>query len=62
VLGFLYEASGAAARAHLAAGEATVRAAAARWRIPVEILDHDPADWPAWSAAARGAMHRLVGR
>jgi uncharacterized protein YbjT (DUF2867 family) len=42
-------------------GEPVARAAAATWRIPLEVLDSDPADPRAWRAAARAAVDRLLG-
>jgi nucleoside-diphosphate-sugar epimerase len=62
VRGFLYEGVGAVGPGRLATGEASVRAAAVRWRVPVEVLDHDPGDWRGWIAAADARVRRLVGR
>ena len=62
VRGFLYEASGDGEPDRLAAGAAIVQAAAARWRIPVEVLEHDPDEWRGWTAAAHAGVRRLVGR
>jgi hypothetical protein len=39
-------------------GEAVARAAAARWRIPLEVLDPAAGDW---LPAARAAVDRLLG-
>jgi uncharacterized protein YbjT (DUF2867 family) len=52
VRGVVYEVAG---------GEAIALAAQERWRIPVALLDADPADHQAWLAAARGAVTRLLG-
>jgi uncharacterized protein YbjT (DUF2867 family) len=60
VRGFLYEAAGSAPPALLERGEETVRAASERWRIPVAVLDADPADPVAWTEAALGATLGLV--
>jgi hypothetical protein len=60
VRGFVYEAAGPVQAHHLAEGARIVRAAAARWRIPVEVLEHDPADWSGWTDAAVAAFRRLV--
>ena len=59
VRGFVYEAAGTAAREHLATGAGIVREAGERWRIPVAVVDAEPADRAAWLdsmlAAATGA-------
>ena len=62
VRGFVYEAGGRVQRKYLERGAAAVRAAADRWRIPVEVVDEDPSDWRAWTDAMAGAAERLVGR
>jgi hypothetical protein len=51
VRGFVYESAGAVPQA--------VRAAERR-RIPVELLEHDPADHAGWLAAAGEAVRRLL--
>src|SRR5918997_6344078 len=51
VRGVLYEGC-------LPEGEQVARAAAETWRIPLEVLDADPADHDAWLAAARGGIDR----
>ena len=61
VRGFVYEAAGRSPRSRLEAGAAIVRAASERWRIPVEVVDADPADPAAWLAATAAAAGRLVG-
>ena len=33
----------------------------ATWQIPLEVLDADPADHPAWLDAATRAVERLLG-
>jgi nucleoside-diphosphate-sugar epimerase len=60
VRGFVYEAAGTVPRADLEAGAAAVRAAAASWRIPIEVVDTDPADHHAWLEAMVGASKRLL--
>jgi nucleoside-diphosphate-sugar epimerase len=60
VRGLVYEAGGTVTAELLARGEAAVRAAGARWRIPVEIVEQDPADHQAWLAAAMAAVGRLL--
>jgi nucleoside-diphosphate-sugar epimerase len=60
VRGFVYEAAGAAPEELLAAGAEAVRSAGETWRIPVEVLDADPADHAGWLAAALTATDRLL--
>jgi nucleoside-diphosphate-sugar epimerase len=60
VRGFVYEAWGSVDAERLRAGAQTTRAAAARWRIPVEIVEHDPSDWRKWVEATRGAIRALT--
>lgn len=62
VRGFVYEAAGSVAAEALAGGSRAVEAAAARWRIPVEVVEAPPADAERWSAdmlAAAGRVLRL---
>lgn len=61
VRGFVYEAAGRVQRHHLERGEGIVRAAAETWRIPVEVVDADPADSQAWADEMVAATLRLVG-
>jgi uncharacterized protein YbjT (DUF2867 family) len=42
-------------------GEAVARAAAATWRIPLEIVRAEPAGGGAWVAQASAAVARLLG-
>jgi nucleoside-diphosphate-sugar epimerase len=60
VRGFVYEAGGSVQREHLERGAEIVRQAAARWRIPVEIVAEDPADRDAWTGAMLGAAELLT--
>lgn len=60
VRGVVYEARGSVDSAVLAGGAAIAREAEARWRIPVALLDADPADPDAWAAAAREAVLGLL--
>jgi nucleoside-diphosphate-sugar epimerase len=60
VRGLLYEAAGSVDPRLLAGGAAIVREAAARWRIPVEIVSEDPAANEAWLAATTAAVGRLL--
>lgn len=61
VRGFLYEGAGSAPASVLRAGEQITVRASERWRIPVTILEHDPADWRGWVGAARTEIHALLG-
>ena len=60
VRGVVYEAAGSISPQHLERGRETVAAAGKRWRIPVEILERDPAEHEAWLDAALAAVRRLV--
>ena len=61
VRGLVYEAAGSVTPESLREGRRVVADASARWRIPVELLDHDPADARGWALAAEAAFARLVG-
>ena len=60
VRGLLYEGAGSLGDEVLAGGAAVVRAAAATWSIPVEVLETDPADCERWTADASAAVGRLL--
>jgi hypothetical protein len=60
VRGFLYEAAGSAGVDALAAGRRAVEVAAARWRIPAEVVVADPSDPPSWATEMEAACRRLV--
>ncbi len=60
VRGLLYEARGAAGEAVLAAGAERVEAWGERFRVPVAVLDADPADPQRWVAAAGAAIRGLI--
>ena len=60
VRGLLYEGAGTLDAEVLAGGADVVRAAAATWSIPVEVLATPPADCEAWSRAAMAAVGRLL--
>jgi uncharacterized protein YbjT (DUF2867 family) len=61
VRGFVYEAAGTAPAESLESGIEIVRAANARWRIPVAIADADPSDVPAWRARMLSHATELSG-
>ena len=61
VRGLVYEAAGSVAPESLREGRRVLADASARWHIPVELLDHDPADACGWAQAAEAAFARLVG-
>jgi len=61
VRGFVYEAGGRVPRTQLERGARIVHEAAARWRIPVEVVTGDPSDWEAWTEAMLAATERLTG-
>jgi glycine/D-amino acid oxidase-like deaminating enzyme len=60
VRGFVYEAAGDVQRVHLERGAEIVGSAAETWRIPVEVVETDPADRDAWLEAMSAATQRLV--
>jgi uncharacterized protein YbjT (DUF2867 family) len=61
VRGLVYEAAGRVGVDDLARGAEIVRAAADRWRIPVELADSDPDDLGGWLWGMLGASRRLTG-
>jgi uncharacterized protein YbjT (DUF2867 family) len=60
VRGILYEAAGSVRREAFAEGRRVVDAASKRWRIPVAVIEHDPADHAGWLDAASAACLRLT--
>jgi uncharacterized protein YbjT (DUF2867 family) len=60
VRGVVYEAAGSLAPELLAGGAAAVREASARWNIPAEVVDADPARQEEWLDAMTGAVERLL--
>jgi nucleoside-diphosphate-sugar epimerase len=62
VRGLVYEAAGSVDRAVLAGGAEIVRAASATWRIPVEVVEEDPAVHGKWLAATTAAVARVLAR
>ena len=61
VRGVVHEAAGPLPPDVLARGRAVAETAHATWRIPLEVVDADPADHDAWRAAAGAAVQRLLG-
>jgi nucleoside-diphosphate-sugar epimerase len=61
VRGFLYEGSGSVDLGVLREGVQITLRAAERWRIPVAIVEQDPADSSGWVDAARIEIHALLG-
>jgi nucleoside-diphosphate-sugar epimerase len=61
VRGVVHEAAGPLPEDVLANGRAVARAAHETWRIPLELLEADPADHERWRAAAVAAVGRLLG-
>ena len=57
----VYEAAGTVPEEQLEGGEAIVRAASERWRIPAEIVSSDPVDWEGWLEEMLVATERLIG-
>ena len=60
VRGVVYEAGGSVQPDLLSGGAEIVRTAAERWRIPVDVVDANPADVDAWLEAMTGAAQRLT--
>jgi nucleoside-diphosphate-sugar epimerase len=61
VRGVVHEVAGPLPPEVLARGRAVAGQAHDTWRIPLALLDADPADHDAWRAAARDAVARLLG-
>ena len=61
VRGVVHEAAGPLAPDVLARGRAVALAAHETWRIPLELLETDPADHERWHANAAAAVDRLLG-
>jgi uncharacterized protein YbjT (DUF2867 family) len=60
VRGVVLEAAGTLPDAVLERGRSVARTAHATWRIPLELIEADPADHDGWRAAAVGAVTRLL--
>jgi uncharacterized protein YbjT (DUF2867 family) len=56
VRGFVYEVAGSVAAGELESGREQVRRAGETWRMPVALVESDPGDCGAWTAAALGAV------
>jgi nucleoside-diphosphate-sugar epimerase len=61
VRGVVHEAAGPLPQEMLARGRAVAEVAHATWRIPLVVLEADPARHDAWRAAAGAAVARLLG-
>jgi nucleoside-diphosphate-sugar epimerase len=61
VRGVVHEAAGPLPAAVRQRGRVVARTGHETWRIPLELLEADPADHAAWLAAARTAVGRLLG-
>lgn len=60
VRGLVYEATGSVRGDLLRAGAAQVRKAGEWFRMPVEVVEQDPADLDAWIEAMRAAVGRIL--
>jgi uncharacterized protein YbjT (DUF2867 family) len=60
VRGVAYEASGSVDSVLLEGGAKIVRAAARTWRIPVEVINAEVSELPAWSKEVTDAAARLI--
>jgi len=61
VRGFVYEEAGSVEQDRLEEGAAIVREAGEVYRMPVELLEQDPADRAAWLGEATAAVRRVLG-
>jgi len=61
VRGLVYEAAGTVDAHVLAEGASIVRRVGEANRMPVEIVEHDPAEVEAWVGAVRGGINRVLG-
>jgi nucleoside-diphosphate-sugar epimerase len=61
VRGVVHEAAGPLPAEVVARGRAVAETAHATWRIPLVLLEADPADHVGWPAAASAAVARLLG-
>jgi hypothetical protein len=61
VRGVVHEAAGPLPAGVRERGRVVARTAHDTWRIPLELIEVDPADHEAWRAAARTGVGRLLG-
>jgi nucleoside-diphosphate-sugar epimerase len=61
VRGVVHEAAGPLPSSVYESGRAVALAAHERWRIPLELLDTDPAEHDSWRRDAGAAVTRLLG-
>jgi hypothetical protein len=61
VRGFVYEAAGSVPPRLLDQGASVVRRSGATYRMPVEVVEADPADHGAWLSAMGAAVRRVLG-
>ena len=60
VRGLVYEATGSVRGDVLRAGAAQVRKSGEWFRMPVEVVEHDPDDRDGWTQAMRAAVARIL--
>jgi hypothetical protein len=60
VRGLVYEAAGTVRADLLRGGVAQVRKSGEWFRMPVEVVEHDPADHDGWTAAMAAAVGRIL--
>jgi nucleoside-diphosphate-sugar epimerase len=60
VRGFVYEGAGTVSPDLLEGGAERVRQAGEFFRMPTEVVDHDPSDDDGWVAAMRAAVERVL--
>jgi len=60
VRGLVYEATGSVRGDVLRAGAAQVRKSGEWFRMPVEVVEHDPADGEGWTQAMRAGVARIL--
>ncbi|MGZ5309275.1 MAG: hypothetical protein ACXWDQ_02395 [Solirubrobacterales bacterium] len=62
VRGAVYEGAGSLPASLLEGGAAIARRAADTFRMPIEVVEADPGDHPAWLAASRAAVAAVLSR
>jgi uncharacterized protein YbjT (DUF2867 family) len=60
VRGMVYEAAGTLPPSLLREGAAAVRKAAVTWQMPNVIVEQDPSDHGAWTAAMKAAVEQVI--